>query len=230
VAHGLGFADSNPQGALFVGAEEWVQDIAATLKSLGITVQMMDSNPDHVERAQKRGLHAERADVLSESILKELDLSGIGRLLIAIPNNEVASLAALHLSEIFEINDIFQLPARSERRYAEDEMPKHLRGHLLFGGKTSCAQIRDRLDHEHEIYVAEMDMTISRDEFDEQFGAEAVPLFLVRDNQLIVFSEQETMQPQAGDQIVVLAHRRHVEEAEPGISVHTPEKHAAVAE
>ncbi len=211
VASWLGFADPNPEGVLFVGAETWVQDIASTLQDLGIKVQMLDSNPDHVEEAVERGLSAERADVLSESVLEDLDLSGIGRLLIMIPNDEVASLAALHLSEIFEMNDIFQLPARSIRQHGEGEVPEHLRGHVLFGGETSCARIRDCIDHDYNVYVVEAPGPMSRDELSEHFGDEALPMFLVRGDQLVVLSEEETDKPQAGDQIVVIAREEDVQ-------------------
>ncbi|PSQ90604.1 MAG: hypothetical protein BRD30_04480, partial [Bacteroidetes bacterium QH_2_63_10] len=122
-----------------------------------------------------------------------------------IPNDEVASLAALHLSEIFEINDIFQLPARSGRQHAEGEVPQHLRGHLLFGGDTSCTHIRDCLDHEHDLYVTEAASSMTWEEFAERFGEDAAPLFLVRGNQLIVFSEEEPERPRLGDQIIMIA-------------------------
>jgi NhaP-type Na+/H+ or K+/H+ antiporter len=211
VAHWLGLADPNPEGVLFVGAETWVQRIASTLQCLGVTVQLIDTNPDHVERARERGLSAERADVLSESILEDLDLSGIGRLLITIPNDEVASLAALHLSEIFEVNDIFQLPARSGREHGEGSVPDHLRGHLLFGGETSCAQLRDCLEHEHDVYVVEVETATTRGELKETFGPDAVPLFVVRDDTLAVFSEEEIERPRPGDRVVLLAHRRRVD-------------------
>jgi hypothetical protein len=214
VASWLDLADPNPEGVLFVGADTWVQRIAETLQDLGITVQLIDSNPDHIERARQRGLDAERADVLSESVLEELDLSGIGRLLITIPNDEIASLAALHLSEIFEVNDIFQLPARSAQEYTDGSVPEHLRGHLLFGGATSCEQIRDCFDHEHNVFVVEVDAPMTREELTERFGPQAFPLFIVRGEQLIVLSEEEMKKPQAGDQIVMLAHQSHVRDAE----------------
>lgn len=211
VAYWLDLADPNPEGVLFVGAETWVQRIASTLQKLGITVQLVDSNPDHVQRARTRGLPAERADVLSESILDELDLSGIGRLLITIPNDEVASLAALHLSEIFERTNIFQLPARSGREHGEGTVPEHLRGHLLFGGETSCAHLRDCMDHDHDVYVVELEAATTREELKEAFGPEAVPLFVVRDDTLAIFSEEEIKQPQPGDRVVLLALRGRAE-------------------
>jgi NhaP-type Na+/H+ or K+/H+ antiporter len=214
VARALRLADPNPQGVLFVGADTWVQRIAETLQNLGVTVQLIDSNPDHVERARERGLDAERGDVLSEDVLEDLDLNGIGRLLITIPNDEVASLAALHLSEIFDVNDIFQLPARSTREHAEGEVPDHLKGHLLFGGTTSCERIRDCFDHDHEVFVIEVDGNLSRDAVRERYGPEAFPMFLVRDGRLIVLSEERSKQPRAGDRVVLLARRTQVHETD----------------
>jgi NhaP-type Na+/H+ or K+/H+ antiporter len=214
VAHALELADPNPQGVLFVGADTWVQRIAETLQNLGVTVQLIDSNPDHVERARERGLDAERGDVLSEDVLEDLDLNGIGRLLITIPNDEVASLAALHLSEIFDVNDIFQLPARSTREHAEGEVPDHLKGHLLFGGTTSCERIRDCFDHDHEVFVIEVDGNLSRDAVRERYGPEAFPMFLVRDGRLIVLSEERSKQPRAGDRVVLLARRTQVQQTD----------------
>lgn len=214
VAHALGLADPNPEGVLFVGADTWVQRIAETLQGLGITVQLIDSNPDHVERARERGLHAERADVLSEEVLEELDLSGIGRLVIAIPNDEVASLAALHLSEVFDVNDIFQLPARSGRRHAESEVPEHLRGNVLFGDGTSCEYIRDCFEHNHDVFVVEADAKMSHEEIRERFGPEAFPMFIVRGERLTIFSDEQSTQPRAGDRIILLAHRERAGQEE----------------
>ncbi len=214
LASRLGLADPNPEGVLFVGAEEWVCKIAKPLHELGIPVQLVDTNPDHVERAHRYELPAERADVLSESTLEELDLSGIGRLLITIPNDEVASLAALHLSEIFESNDIFQLPARSHRRHGEADLPRHLRGHLLFGGETSCHEIRDWLDHDREVYVVSLDGPLSANTFQDCLWPEAFPLFIVRGDKLLILSEEESTRPQDGDQVVIIAPQQDIQEAD----------------
>lgn len=214
VASWLGLADPNPEGVLFVGAETWVQRIAETLQNLGVTVQLVDTNPDHVAQARARGLNADRADILSEDILEDLSLSGIGRLLIAIPNDEVASLAALHLSEFFDVNDIFQLPARSEHTLREGDVPEHLRGNVLFGEEANCRQLRDWLDHEHEVFVVEVTAPMSREDFKDHFGTEALPMFIVRGDQLIVFSDAGSERPQAADQIVFLAPRPQVEEVD----------------
>lgn len=212
LASRLGLADPNPQGILFVGAEAWVCTVASVLQRLGITVQLIDSDPERIRWARKQDLPARRVDVLSESVLDELDLSGIGRLLIAIPNDEVASLVALHFSEVFETNDIFQLPAHSNNRYAEGELPKHLRGHLLFGKDTSCKALRQRFRRGDRLHVVEPTSPISFDGLRERLGPELLPMFIVRDQHLIVLSEVESDQPQPGDQIVLLVRQDQIQD------------------
>lgn len=214
LASRLGLADPNPQGILFVGAEAWVCTVASVLQRLGITVQLIDSNPERIQWAQKQDLPARRVDILSESVLDDLDLSGIGRLLIAVPNDEVASLVALHFSEVFETNDIFQLPAHSDNRYAEGELPKHLRGHLLFGRDASCKALRRRFRRGDRLHVVEPTSPVSFDGLRERLGSELLPMFIVRDQHVIVLSEVESDQPQPGDQIVMLARQNQIQDPE----------------
>jgi hypothetical protein len=229
LAHWLGLADPNPEGVLFVGADTWVQRVAEILQGLGITVQLVDSNPDHVERARERGLSADRADVLSEEMIEDLDLSGIGRLIIAIPNDEVASLSALHLSEVFDVNDIFQLPARSGRRHAEGDVPEHLRGNVLFGDGTSCEEIRDCFEHGYDAFVVEGTADMDREEIRDRFGTEAFPMFIVRGERLIILSDEQSTQPHSGDRIVLLA-RDDQSEAEETMSVEEVADRPSVAD
>jgi NhaP-type Na+/H+ or K+/H+ antiporter len=216
LARWLGLAEPNPEGLLFVGAERWVRVVACFVQDLGYHVHLIDSNPEHVESAREEGLQAQRANALSESVLDEVNLSGIGRLLITIPNDEVGSLAALHFSEIFDTTDIYQLAAHPDSRQAgEDEMPKHLRGRPLFGEHTSyetlAARIRSK-DDLHLLRVAE-DLPgeekqdyYTREELQEYLpeGIRVIPLFIRRDGALEIVSEDAQFLLRPDDQLVAL--------------------------
>jgi hypothetical protein len=116
LAQWLGLADPNPNGVLFVGAAPWVRSIAQRVQDLGVPVALLDNNALHVRHAREDGLEAHAVDVLSEAALDDTDLYGYGRLLIALPNDEVASLAALHFSDVFDSTNIYQLAAGPESR------------------------------------------------------------------------------------------------------------------
>ena len=214
-ARWLGIAEPNPEGLLFVGATEWVRHIAKFLHEQGHEVHLVDANADHVRRAKEAGLPARRANALSETVLDDLDLSSIGRLLITIPNDEVASLTALHFSEVFETTDIYQLAAQHESRHAEEgEMPMHLRGRPLFGEGTSFADIEDHFDQDGTIRAFDLDQDgglftdgekeyYTYEDLQEQTGdITVIPLFIERGGDLVIVSEEGNFALRQGDTLI----------------------------
>lgn len=157
LARWLDLADPNPNGLLFVGAEEWVREMALHVQALDVSVSLIDNNPEHVQRARDEGLRAQQANVLSETVLDEIDLSGVGRLLVTIPNDEVASLAALHFSDVFDSTDIYQLAASPDSRQGTEGMlPKHLRGRPLFGEETSYWSLKECVERGGTVEVLQL--------------------------------------------------------------------------
>jgi hypothetical protein len=214
LARWLGLADPNPQGVLFVGATAWVRQIAHVVQDLGFSARLIDANPDHVKRARKEGLSAERVNALAESAIDEIDWGGIGRLLIMIPNDEVGSLAALHFSEAFETTKIYQLAAHPDSRITQGaEMPKHLRGRPLFGEATSFDSLHTHFQEGYEIQAFNLSEGLTADMIDDYFGNELYPLFVLRSpNTLQVVSEYTQLSLQPGDKLVALVDPEHLDD------------------
>jgi NhaP-type Na+/H+ or K+/H+ antiporter len=216
LAQWLDLADPNPDGLLFVGAAPWVRAIARRVQDLGFSVTLIDSNPAHVEHAEEEGLHARHANALSESVLDEVDLSGIGRLLITIPNDEVASLTALHFSDVFDSTDIFQLAAGpGSRSGVEGVMPQHLRGRPLFGAGTHYQSLQEQLQQGSTVKVLRLAPDFSAEEQQEYYTAEdlstkynehtIVPLFVLTENDTLeVVSEMNQFRLRPSDRLVAL--------------------------
>ena len=94
---------------------------------------LIDSNVRNVELAKKRGLEAEVANALSEHVVDDLDMGGIGRFIAWTPNDEVNTLAALNFLEVFERSDVYQLVSKpGQTNKSKNELPLHLRGMPLF--------------------------------------------------------------------------------------------------
>ena len=218
LAQWLDLADPNPNGLLFVGAAPWVRTIARRIQEIGFSVTLVDNNPDHVEAAREEGLPARQGNALSEAVLDEIDLSGVGRLLITIPNDEVASLTALHFSEVFETTDIYQLAAQPDSRHGgEGMMPKHLRGRPLFGEDTSYRSLKAHVKRGDEIKILTLADEFSEEEqeyytYDDlttQYEDVAViPLFILHgEDDLEVVSEKDQFQLRPEDRFVALVGR-----------------------
>ena len=204
LARWLGLALPDPQGVVFIGAQPWIQKIALTLQRLGVRVLLVDANPRNVRQARQAGLAAQRANVLAEGVKDDLDLSGIGRLLAVTPNDEVNALAALHFGEVFESEEVYQLPMRGEGP-AASEIPRHLRGRPLFSAEATHTTLEDRFEAGAEVRVVRLTEKRTLASVREEYEDDAfTPLFLVRGEKVRVFVQGSDVTPQPGDSVVVL--------------------------
>jgi NhaP-type Na+/H+ or K+/H+ antiporter len=147
LARRLKLALPNPQGVLFAGAQPWGQEMARVLREEGFAVALVDSNWSNIADARSAGCRAYYDNILSESLLAEIQLDGIGRLLALTPNDEVNSLAALRFADILGRSEVYQLPPLSKRSESRDHlMPLHLRGRHLFSGEATFEHLQTRFD------------------------------------------------------------------------------------
>ncbi|WP_243664643.1 TrkA C-terminal domain-containing protein [Rhodothermus marinus] len=173
---------------------------------------LIDSNADNIARARRARLPAARVNALSEEVLDELDLSGIGYFLALTPNDEVNALAALHFAEVFDSTSVFQLAMRSED--GEQDLPAHLRGRPLFGGKVTYATLTERFNQGGEIRVIELSEKLTYEALLEEYENDLILLFVVRGNELLVHAEEGQLTPQPGDKVVVFLPPRAREKEE----------------
>lgn len=206
VARWLGLAQPDPQGVLFLGAHTWARRIASALNSLGFKVLLIDANVENVEEARRQGLPAERANALSESIVDEIDLAGLGRFLALTPNDEVNSLASLNFAEVFESNQIYQLAARPEtRREQSGDLPLHLRGRPLFGEATTYASLSRRFNDGGVLHTVTLSEELTFPVLRGRYQDDLVLLFVVRRDELLVQAEENLITPQPGDTVLVVS-------------------------
>lgn len=207
LARWLGLAQPNPQGVLFVGAETWVQKIAECLRGHDIEVLLTDTNPRNVKNAEKKGLPAQTANVLSETGIDELDLGRIGNVLATTSNNEVNSLAALHFADVIGSTNVYQLSTvtRDPEDEEEGELPEHLRGLPLFGGDETYTSLKGRFQKGAVVKAVEVTDEFSYDWFEKEYGKDALPLFLISTSgSLKVYSEEHQFSPEPGQLILAV--------------------------
>ena len=213
LAKKLGLADPDPQGVLILGAHPWARQLGRAIDHLGFSVLMIDSNARNVRFAKQMGLDATVANALSESVLDDLDLSGIGKLFAMTPNHEINSLAALNFLEIFESNDVYQLAGATSDsdESSHGHVASHLRGHVLFEGQTFSMLSDQYHDGGHIVtktLTAEGSFESVMADHDEAF-----PLLLERSGELIVASEARPISPVPGDTIVLFMPSEEREQA-----------------
>jgi NhaP-type Na+/H+ or K+/H+ antiporter len=206
LARRLRLASPDPQGLLIVGADPWIQSLAKMLQSEGVIVSLIDSNWAHVSAARRLGLVAHHGNVLSERVMEEMELDGIGNLLGLTSNDEVNALAALHFAEVFGNSRVYQLaPGQSGSNGKDRTLPTNLRGRLLFDPGTTHSRITARV----EAGASVEKITVAEDSDIEglkgRHGRDVIPLFTLQESgKLTVVTVDDVIRTRAGQSVICL--------------------------
>ncbi|MBN2366167.1 MAG: sodium:proton antiporter [Calditrichaeota bacterium] len=202
----LNIADPNPQGCLILGAHDCGRTIGKVLQEHGYSVIMVDTNWSNLSKARMQNLPTYYGSILSEHILDELNLDGIGRLLALTPNTEVNSLAALYFSKLFGSNEVYQLATEKSKKNGIQSVSKELRGHILFGENFSYSYLIDKFGKNSSIKTTPITDNYSFDDLKQQYGADnIIPLFLIDENDdLIIYTDVTRPAPKPGQILISL--------------------------
>lgn len=204
LARWLKVAQPDPNGVLFAGAQSWVRSIAEVLRAEGFATAMVDTNWDNVTEARKAGCRAYYANVLSENLLFDIQLDGIGRLLAMTPNDEVNSLASLRFEDIFGRGEVYQLaPARKRNNQDKEAMPLHLRGRYLFDNDATYLNLTARFQSGAIVKKTNISDEFDYRKFREMYGETALPLFIITETkELNICTADSTPQPSPNQTLI----------------------------
>ncbi len=204
LARRTGLATANPQGVLLVGAHAWAREIAKALRDAGILVRLVDTNRGNLAAARMEGIPTWYGNALSESALTEIDFSDLGRLCVLTPNDEVNTLIGLHFLHIFGRGRVYQLPPERSRGTRTEVAPRDLPGRLLFGADATFWDLAARFERGATVKSTNLTGQFGYEEFRERYGPGALLLFAIRDGTLTVATEDQPMEPGAGQTLVAL--------------------------
>ncbi len=180
IARRLKLASRNRVGILFAGASSWVRQLAKTLHEEGVSVLLVDTNQENVKQARLAGLNATRGNIVSESVVEELNLAGIGRLLAVTPNDESNSLAAHEFSHRFGRRNIFQLSTEDKPDKLErDHMSQDFQARYPFEGMPSFAYLETLHERGFVFKKTRVSDQFNESEFRKLYGEEAVVMFMI---------------------------------------------------
>jgi len=207
VARKLGVAKPVPNGLLILGAKDWSISIAKKLKEEGIKVLMADSNRNNASQAKSEGLDAFHGNVLSEFVLDDINLDGIGKMVAFTPNDEVNSLATLRFSEILGRSNVFQIPSSNKHNEEDEEVSDHLSGRILFNRDFNYQYLSNRIRSEDDLQTVELTADYTFEDFknvDDEVGRN-IPLFhITSSNELHPFTIDYPNNPTKGDKLIYI--------------------------
>jgi NhaP-type Na+/H+ or K+/H+ antiporter len=205
LARRLGLSHPNPQGVVFASAHRRVRDLAATLKSLGIPVLLIDTDRGNVNAANLDGLATVFTSILSERALDAADEPDFARLLAMTSDDEVNSLATVHFRELFGRAEVYQLPPHKGNHPRVAGAPQHLRGRTLFSNAANYQLLDERLAAGHVVKASKLTKEHDFAAFRARYGEEMILLFVLNESsQLVVATADHGLSPRPGQTVVAL--------------------------
>ena len=132
LARALGVAAKSSRGVLFAGADTWTRMLAKALHDDGHPVLLLDTKYEKVASAKMEGLAAIRANILSEFAEENLELTGIGQLIAATPNDEINTMAAKEFGHQFGRVNCWQLTPYDSDGHHSKAVDHRQRARLCF--------------------------------------------------------------------------------------------------
>ena len=215
VARWLKVAESDSQGILFVGAHTWALEIAKAVKKEGFRVVVVDTNRSDIAKARLAGITTVYGSVLSENVVEDIPLSGIGKLFALTSNDEVNSLSVVLFNSIFDSHELYQLiPVKTEKGKEQDFSPKHLRGRFLFGEGINFAHLRKLFFAGAIIKSTKITKDFTYKDFLTKYNDSAIPMFVITESkELTVISTDTEAKPKIGSTIIAMVTEKEKNEA-----------------
>ncbi len=198
LARRLGLASKNPRGILFAGAGQWVRLAAKALKDDDHDILLLDTNYDNIARAKLEGLPAHRANILSEYVEDELELTGLGQLVTTTPNDEVNSLAAHHFIHVFGRENVWQVAPTDDDAHHQTAVAAHMRGRICFPSRPQFKRLEDFAARGAVVKKTTLTEQFTMADFEKMYGQEHILLFRVTEDKGLQVAYDEMRRPTPG--------------------------------
>jgi len=195
LARKLGLATKNPRGILFAGACSWSRLAAKALHDDGYDVMLLDTNYDNIARAKLDGLRAHRANILSEYVEEELDLTGLGQLIATTPNDEVNSLAGQNFIHAFGSENVWQVAPADDDAHHQTAVAGHMRGRICFPNRPQYRRLENFAAQGAVIKKTTITDQFTMENFKELYGEDHILLFRVTEERGLDIARDEMRAP-----------------------------------
>ena len=185
LARRMGLADDNPQGIIFAGADVWIRELALLLQNNGFAVMLVDTNYQNISAAKMAGMRAFCASILSEQVLEETSLTGIGKLFALTRNDAVNAFAAKEYSHHFGTKNVYRLSPPDSGKKERATMGHKSSGRVLLDDEWSEPRLRAAWDAGFRPKMTRLTEEFTFNDFQHQHGEDAVLLMGIDDYSVI---------------------------------------------
>ncbi|MBY6063549.1 cation:proton antiporter [Pseudidiomarina sediminum] len=214
LAHALKLREPPAQGFLVFGANATARQIAKSLKEHDLPVLLADTNWENIKQARMENLPVYFGNPTSEHAENNMDLTGIGRVLILSPYKQLNPVVALHFMDWFDSERIYGLPNNEHDAPARNQLSESYRERLkLFGKGVTFSKLASLTFQGAQMKTTAITESFSFQDYQERYGNRAIPMFAVDERKHChVFTSDHTFEPKPGWQIVALITAEEISE------------------
>ena len=197
IAEFLKVREPPPTGLLIVGAGNVARAIAKELQSHDFKTLLTDSTWENVRLARMDGLETYFGNPISEHADRNLNLSGLGKLLAMSGRLNLDTLACLRFKSEFGTNNIYELKTTREKNTEDKHIvsTKH-RGYELFSEDADYGNLAYRLRNQAEIKSTQLSNEFTFKQYLKKYDEGIIPMFAIDNKQrLHVFVANGEMEP-----------------------------------
>jgi len=197
IAEFLKVREPSPTGLLIIGAGNVARAIGKELQFHGFKTLITDSTWENIRLARMDGLETYFGNPVSEHADRNLNLSGLGKLLAMSGRLNLDTLACLRFKSEFGANNVYELKTTREK-HTEDKhivSTKH-RGYELFNEDADYGNLAYRLRNQAEIKSTQLSDEFTFEQYLKKYEGGIVPMFAIDNKQrLHVFVANGEMKP-----------------------------------
>ncbi|MEQ8583041.1 MAG: sodium:proton antiporter [Marinoscillum sp.] len=174
VAALLGVKRAEPKGILIVGANELARKVAQVIKDHGTYVLLVDTSAPSIKEAKKAGLKTLQANILSDQIFDEIDLSKIGKLVAMTSNSGLNDLACTWFEKELGETNVFRLASKEETDNTNLPLPKN----VLFNARVDFVTLVQLIRVKNPFSEMSFESQSEYEDFRKEYAKRMIPLFL----------------------------------------------------
>jgi len=200
LANWLGVREPPPKGLLIVGAGNVARAIGKELQDNNFKVILTDSTWENTRSARMEGLDTYYGNPISEHADRNLDLTGIGRMLALSGRSNLDALASMRFKSEFGSNNVYELMTTRDRVISDKhKISTRHRGNQLFGEGINYGTLAGLLRNGAKIHSTTLSDEFDFSQYNEKYGDNYIPLFAIDPKgYLRPFTVLEPPKPESG--------------------------------
>ena len=132
----LGLLEPSAKGFLIFGANQMARAVAKSLQESGIPVRLADTNWENIKLARMDNLPVYFGNPASEHAANNIDLTGLGRLLVMSPYKQLNPLVSMYYQDWFGSKKVHGLNGGEQDYRASHQLTESYRKTLIYLAKV----------------------------------------------------------------------------------------------